>query len=145
VLNDDERAIIAATVKCAHLAPSDSTALLSDSYLPLSELSRTPSVGEPSLQNFMTYDGAGHVSISDELVNALRAAANLKSVSLRRVTMVPRTKGRYHDSISRPGIAHDGLRAVIVHFDFAGGGACKYFEKRDARWQVVAGGLGWEV
>jgi hypothetical protein len=143
-LNGDEQAIIAATVTFAHLDPFDSTAVLSDRYLPLSELSRTLSAEEPNLRNFMTYDGAGQVLISDELVNALRAA-NRTSVSLRRLRMLPRTKGRYHDSVSRPGISSGGLSALIVHFNFAGGGAVHYLEKRDGRWQVVAGGLGWEV
>jgi hypothetical protein len=142
-LNADEQAIIAATVTFAHLDPADSTAVLSDHYLPLSQLSRTRSAEEPNLRNFMTYDGARHVLISDELVNALRAA-NRKSVSLRRVAMIPHTKGR-HDSISRPGVSRDGLSALIVHLNFAGGGACHYLEKRDGRWQIVASGLGWEV
>jgi hypothetical protein len=143
-LNADEQAIIAATVKFAHLDPFDSTAVLSDRDSPLSELSRTRSAEEPNRLDFTTYDGARHVIISDELVNALRAA-NRKSASLRKVLMIPRTKGRYHDSVSRPGISRDGLSALIVHFNFAGGGACQYLEKRDGRWQVVAGGLGWDV
>jgi hypothetical protein len=78
------------------------------------------------------------------LLNALRAA-NRESVSLRKVMKISRTKGRYRDSVSRPGISRDGLSALIVHFNFAGGGAFQYLEKREGRWQVVAGGLGWDV
>jgi hypothetical protein len=131
-------------VNFVHLDPFDSTAVLSDRTLPLLDLPRTSSAGDPNRLDFTTYDGARHVIISDELLNALRAA-NRKSVSLRGVTKISRKKGRYHDSVSRPGISRDGLSALIVHFNFAGGGAFQYLEKREGRWQVVAGGLGWEV
>jgi hypothetical protein len=112
-LNADEQAIIAATVKFVHLDPFDSTAVLSDRHLPLSELSRTRSAEKPNPLDFTTYAGARHVLISDELIDALRAA-NRKSVSLRKVMMIPKTKGRYHDSVSRPGISRDGLSALPI-------------------------------
>jgi hypothetical protein len=138
-LNTDEQAIFAATVTFAHLDPFDSTAMLPDDHVALLRLAE-----EPHPIDFRTYDGARHAIISDELVNALRAA-NRKSVSLRKVAAITQTKGRYHDSVSRPGISRDGLSALIVHFNFAGGGAFQYLEKHDGRWQVVAGGLGWDV
>ena len=153
-LNADEREIIEAAVKYAHLEPADATAVLSDRHLPLWELTQTLGAAGHNPRDFTRIDmgpttipappdANTHLLIADELVASLRAA-NRKSVSLKNLTTIHRTKER-PDRISRPGISRDGLSALFVASDWAGGGEFLYLEKRDGRWQVVAIGPVWMV
>src|SRR4051812_13725281 len=107
-LSADERAIIEAVVKSVDLEPDDTTAVLSDRTMPLSELAHPRA--EPNSRDFTSHSGV-HFFIADELVDSLRAA-NRRSVTVKHFLKVKRTKGRPHDLVSRPGLSRDGLSAL---------------------------------